>query len=463
MLKKLLSVFMFAALIFAVVRMASPFNQNPRSGRDAKARQQIVMVKRSASVAPTKEKAHLLKNHRKLTGNESVSHQNFQVLSKAATLTGPGTLIGITAMNYQTNDNLHDRIIWNPANGTIHAHWMHGERAEAPGFANRRMRYNYFNGTSWAFTDQGVPIETERAGYGSLAIDANNVAVPVSHYAGTGNDGTIAAVDFNAGFGFFTVRNVYRRNKNPQIPLEPLWPDIAVDRKGSYHVVARNSQVDPNVVVLNGVGGNILYWKSTDRGENWSDYRAFFLNTSNYPLSADVTIGVQIAASDTDNGKIGVLIGSFYHTFYFFESDNNGETWKPGINITGKARLRDPETLELIPQQFDIFIVDSTGLGGDIDTSFVEWGNIIGNGPADIRPSGPADLMYINGEPHVVWDEKLAASPTTDGSVILWPNGMGYSLTNPRARLLKGGTEHVELGICIKHWSPSTGVSIFAK
>ncbi|MGH7451318.1 MAG: hypothetical protein ACRENG_08255, partial [bacterium] len=165
MLKKLLTVFTLAALILVVVRIASPLNLNLLSDRAAKARRQTVVIKRSASVVPIKQKAHLQQNDRKVTGNESVVPQNFQVLSKAATLTGPGTLIGRTAYNYQTNENLHNRIIWNPANGTIHTQWIYGDISETTqGFPGRRDRYNFFNGTSWAFTDQGVPIESERSG-----------------------------------------------------------------------------------------------------------------------------------------------------------------------------------------------------------------------------------------------------------------------------------------------------------
>jgi HYDIN/CFA65/VesB-like, Ig-like domain len=457
MLKKLLSVFTIAALIFVVVQIASPFTLNLLSDRGAKTRQQTVLVKRAASVVPKKEKAYLQENHLKFTGDEILSQQNIQVLSKAATLTGPGTLIGHTAYNYQTNDNLHNRIIWNPAMGTIHAEWMYGDIAETPNFAGRRMRYNYFNGTSWAFTDQGVPIESERAGYGALAIDSNNVAVPVSHVTVTGNEGTIAWLDFQAGFGFFAALKVFRKTDITQPRLEPLWPDIAVDRQGNYHVVAiNNSTAGLNNTVLNGVTQNILYWKSTNKGQSWSPYRTLFPNATAFPLDGDRSDGVQVATSDTDNGKVGILVGSVGHTFYLFESDDGGTTWKPGLNITGNPRLGDPEGFAAVPQQFDIILVDSTSFGKGVDTTFVEFGNYTDNGPADNRPLGPADLLYINGEPHVVWSEAIAIS---GGSY--YPGGFGYTLTNPATtRLLKGGSDHVEGGFYIKHWSPSTGVSV---
>lgn len=460
MLKKLLSVFTIAALIFVVVRIATPFNLNLLSDRAAKARQQAGVFKRSAGVVPKKEKAYLQQNHRKVTGNESVAPQNFQVLSKAAALTGPGTLIGRTAYNYQTNDNLHNRIIWNPANGTIHTQWIYGDIAETPGFANRRDRYNYFNGTSWAFTDQGVPIESERSGFGSLAIGADNVAVPVSHVNAVGNEGVLAWLDFQGGFGFFSALKVFRKTDIVQPRLEPLWPDIAVDKQGNYHVVAiNNSTAGTNNTVLNGVTQNILYWKSTNKGQAWSPYRVLFPNTTAFPLDSDRSDGVQMAVSDTDNGKVGILVGSVGHTFYLFESDDGGNTWKPGLSITGNPRLIDPEAFAAVPQQFDIILIDSTSFGKGISSAFVEFGDYTANGPADNRPLGPADLLYIGGEPHVVWSEAIMISGGA-----YYPAGLGYTLLNPvTTRLLKGGSQHVEGGFLIKHWTPSTGISVVAR
>ncbi len=461
MFKKLLTVFTLAALIFVVVRIASPFNLNLLSDRAAKTRQQTVLVKRSAGVVPKKEKAYLQQNHLKITGNESVAHQHFQVLSKAAALTGPGTLIGRTAYNYQTNDNLHNRIIWNPANGTIHTQWIYGDISETTqGFPGRRDRYNFFNGNSWAFTDQGVPIESERSGFGSLAIDATNVAVPVSHVNAVGNEGVLAWLDFQGGFGFFAALKVFRKTDITQPRVEPLWPDIAVDRQGNYHVVAiNNSTTATNNTVLNGVTQNILYWKSTNKGQSWSPYRVLFPNTTSFPLDGDECDGVQIAVSDTDNGKVSILVGDTAHGFYLFESIDGGNTWKDGFNITGNFRLLDPESFDRIPQQFDIILVDSTSFGKGIDTTFVEFGNYTTNGPADSRPLGPADLLYINGEPHIIWSEAIAIR---GGSY--YPAGLGYfGFTNPNVRLLKGGTAHLEGGFYVKHWSPSMGLSVVAR
>jgi hypothetical protein len=478
MFKKLLAVVTLAAVLFLVGRIALPSGGEIQLDKASQARQLAVLVQRFAKAIPVMEKAFLKQTGLKLTGNERVSDQNFQVLHKTAGSSGPGTIIGHTAYNYQTNDNLHDRIIWNPVNGTIHTQWIYGDISESiQGFPNRRDRYNFFNGTSWAFTDQGVPIEGERSGFGSLAIDANDVAVPVSHVNAPNNEGTVAWLDFQAGFGFFSPLKVYRKTDAAQPRIEALWPDIAVDRQGNYHVVAINNNIEVvnGVVtikntVLNGVLQNVLYWKSTDQGKTWSNYHVLFPNATMYPLEEHLasniqmafTDGVQIAVSDTDNGKVGILVGSSNHTFYYFESNDGGNTWKDVFNITSNFRLRDPETFDLIPQQFDIILVDSTSFGRDIDTTAIEFGNYVQDGPIDSRPQGSADLMYINGEPHVVWSEAMGV---IDNGVVsaVFPNGAGYGFTTPVVRLLKGGSEHREGGFAIKHWSPSTGIPVVVR
>jgi hypothetical protein len=462
MLKKILAVITLAAALFLVGQIALPSGGDNQSHKASQVRRLATVVQRFTGAIPVKEKASLKQTSLKLTGDEQTSDQNFQVLHKTAALTGPGTVIGHTAYNYQTNDNLKDRIIWDPATGTIHAQWMHGRLAEAPNFSSRADRYNFFNGTSWVFMspgDEGQPIEAERSGYGSLAVDGSNTAVPVSHANALNNEGTVAYLDFQAGYGFFSPLKVYRKTDNAQPRLEPLWPDIAVDRQGNYHAVAiNNSTSETGNTVLNGVVQNILYWKSTNKGQSWSNYRILFPNITAFPLEGNRSDGVQIAVSDTDNGKVGILVGSAVHTFYFFESTDGGNTWNDGINILGKPRLGDPEAFATIPQQFDVVLVDSTSFGKGIDTAFVEYGDYVSNGPADNRPIGPSDLMYINGEPHVVWNEVFGLSGAS-----YYPAGFGYSFNTPTVRLLKGGNSHVEGGYYLKHWSPSTGVSVIAR
>ena len=390
-----------------------------------------------------------------------------EIRTQSAAADLPGTQVGETAYNYQTNDNLHDRIWYDVATGTVHTQWMYGDVAEVPVFINRRMYYNYFDGSGWAH-GLGIPIETERAGYGSLAVDPSNIAIPTSHHTITNEEATRAFYDFQPGFGFFTMTPVWNAREDGTQDLEPFWPDIAVDGSDVWYVSATNNNQDDWVQLINGVNDNIMFWRSTDRGATWSDWIAMFPDTSTYPLGtgasgAHEAGSHQVEASDIDDGKVGVLVASAGHDFYFFESEDQGQTFKEGIQILN-APFPDPEDSLNYPIRWDVIVdFDSTTLA-PIDTSLYPFtreasGDTIfpepGYHPA---PHGPADLFYLNGEPHVVWNETIW---TTAGSY--YPNGTSLTWLTPYIKFLNGDSSHTEGGFSIKHWSPSTGISTIYK
>jgi hypothetical protein len=390
----------------------------------------------------------------------------FKILHSQSAATLPGVKIGTTAYNYQTNDNLHDRIVFDRNTGTIHAQWMYGDLAEVPGFTNRRMYYNFFDGSKW-FDDTGIPIENgvyARAGYGALAVDPNNIAIPVSHHTIPNEEACNAWYDFSSGLGYFTKATVWETRKHGALMLEPFWPDIAVDDQDVWYVTAVNNNQDDFVELVNDVSKNVLFWRSTDRGKTWSDWMALFPDSVTYPLTDGVnpseTNGQQIAVSDNGNGKVGILVCSGGQDFYFFESDDRGVTWKAAVQLMGNKKPDAADSLTY-PFLWDIITIDSTDTPGDADTLLYVWtgdnddaGFRFGEPNIRPRPIGPADLFYLNGEPHVVWNEVIT---TSTGSY--YPNGFGITWTNPAYRFLNGDSAHVEGGFSIKHWSPSTGVS----
>jgi len=387
---------------------------------------------------------------------------NISTAQAAANL--PGEKVGETAYNYQTNDNLHDRIVWDAASNTIHAEWMFGDIAEVPVFIKRRMHYNFFDGSTWT-QGLGIPIENERAGYGSLAVDGGNIAVPVSHHTLTNEEASRAWYDFAPGFGFFQMSAVWNAREDGNKDLEPFWPDIAVDDQDIWHVTATNNNQDDWVNLVNNVNDNILYFRSTDRGLTWSAPHAMFPDTSTYPLGsgasgANEAGSHQVEASDTGNGKVGVLVSNPNHDFYLFESEDHGLNFNEATWVIGNPFPYTNDSLSY-PIRWDVIVnIDSATLA-PIDTSLYPFtGTVNDSGVMELDPNirpavmGPADLFYLNGEAHVVWNENVH---TGDGSY--YPNGYGRWWTTPYVKFLQGDSVHLEGGFSIKHWSPSTGVS----
>lgn len=397
-----------------------------------------------------------------------------RITSAAANL--PGTKIGETAYNYQTNDNLHDRIWFDVATGTVHAQWMYGDIAEAPTYINRRMRYNFYDGANWLQPGTGIPIETQRAGYGSLAVDANNIAVPTSHHTITNEEATRVFYDFAAGFGFFSQTDVWNAREDGTKDLEPFWPDVAVDRSQDvWYVTATNNNQDDWVRLINGVNDNIMFWRSTDRGATWSDWVAMFPDTSTYQLTsgasgANEAGSHQVEASDTDNGKVGVLVANPGHDFYFFESDDRGVTFNDAIQIIGAPFPEETDSLTY-PIRWDVIVELDAATDAPIDTSLYPFTGDVSDSAGTFgepgyhnAPHGPADLFYLNGEAHIVWNETIWTSSSS-----YYPNGTSRTWLEPDptdesyVTYLNGDRSHQEGGFAIKHWSASTGISTIYK
>lgn len=379
----------------------------------------------------------------------------------------PGKIIGETAYNYQTNDNLHDRIWYDVKTGTIHTQWMYGDIGEVPGFRNRRMYYNFWDGSTWK-QGMGVPIETQRAGYGSLAVDKDNIAIPTSHHTITNQEATRVFFDFQAGLGFFQMTPVWNARTDGTKDLEPFWPDVAVDGNDVWYVTATNNNQDDWVRLINGVNDNIMFWRSTNRGLTWSDWIAMFPDTAKYRLTsgasgANEAGSHQVEVSDTNNGTVGVLVANPGHDFYFFESKDRGVTFKDGIQILN-APFPDVNDSLSYPIRWDIAVQLDSMTMAPIDTFLTPFTRESTDTTSEARvgyhpaPHGPADLVYVNGEPHIVWNETIWTAESS-----YYPNGTSLTWTSPYYRFLDGSNTHQEGGFSIKHWSPSTGISTIYK
>lgn len=370
-----------------------------------------------------------------------------------------GEKVGETAYNVQTNGMMRDRIIWNPDNGAIHVQWMYGDIAETTlNFTNRYMYYNYYTGSEWQF-GLGQPIESgsKRFGYGSLEVGENFEAMSISH----SNDGMSAYKDFQEGFGFFVESPIWTAASEPPV-LDPTWGDIARDQNGNWHAVASVYNNDDTKDIVNDVKYNVLYWRSTDQGATWSDYYGLVTDPFQFPITPyddtvpkELDIEKLIEASDTDPNTIAVLISNYGHDLIWYESNDAGATWQDPKQIIGNAPIVASDSITL-PPQYDIVIqYDSLNTDVPIDTSLFPWEEDYN---IDSRPLRHVDCMYINGEPHVVW-----AQTKTPGDVSYYPAGRGISYNAPQFRTLKGDTLHWEAGFRIKHWSPSTGLSMIEK
>ncbi|MCK5738428.1 hypothetical protein KAH55_04570, partial [bacterium] len=408
---------------------------------------------------------------KKVTGNElRLNKGSVMIFDNQSAATLPGTKVGETIYNYQTNDNMHDRIVYDVATGKMHVQWMYGDVAEVPIFPNRHMYYNFYDGTAWKH-QLGLPFENIRAGYGSLAATPSNAAVGASHHTTTGEEAAIVWYDFIEGFGFFSPSTVWATRTHGSILLEPFWPDIAVDGNNNWFVTTTNNNQDDFVLLVNDVNDNVIFWSSQNQGATWSDYYPMFPDTTTYPLGTGASGpseagSHQVETSDLNDGTVGVLVSNAGHDFYLFESKDSGETFGEAVWVIGNTFVEGTDDSLTYPARWDVIVSIDSASGVPVDTSLyiftgdanTDTGEFEVEPNIRVSPHGPSDLFYLNGEPHVVWNELVHS-----GSNSYYPNGYGRWWTTPYTKYLSGDSTHLEAGFRIKHWSPSTGVSMIYK
>ncbi len=178
-------------------------------------------------------------------------------LNPGMILTSPGTQIGITHYDYQTNGSTGNRVALDDLGG-VHVDWM-----RSPVFwgSDRQVYYNFRDETGvWAWPGVGTQVSTTvGAGYTNVSVLADGRAVAAYHSVGNGLYNVIA-MDVLRGFGSFTELDA------PECPsaFYYVWPYMTIDRSGRIHIAdAENSGT--------GTPQQICYTSSADEGNTWTD------------------------------------------------------------------------------------------------------------------------------------------------------------------------------------------------
>lgn len=229
--------------------------------------------------------------------------------------------IGFTFYDLQANasDNSH---LVNLGNGDLRAIWIFNKKAGDAGFADR--------GTAYAKTVSGVfptdpsaqpkeRIESVRTGFGTLGVLSDGSEVVVSHRSNGTGKFLLHYAKRPAGGGTWTEGDIPTTSPNGL-----LWARLAATGN-TLHVIALTTPTATNTggVLVNGINGEIRYFRSTDGGANWDKVDVLLPgldssvlrqhNAEQYVIDADgdnVAIGVFPTLSDicywksTDGGKL---------------------------------------------------------------------------------------------------------------------------------------------------------------
>ncbi|MFQ5868790.1 MAG: T9SS type A sorting domain-containing protein [Candidatus Zixiibacteriota bacterium] len=178
-------------------------------------------------------------------------------LNPGIILASPGTQVGTTHYDYQTNGSTGNRVALDDLGG-VHLLWMNGINAWS---GNRWIYYNFRdeNG-NWGWPGVGIVVNTTQgAGYTNVSVLDDGRAVAAYHSVGNGLYNAIA-IDLVRGFGSFTEIDA------PECPTAfyYVWPYMTIDRSGRIHIVDTEN---PGT----GVPQQVCYTNSADEGNTWSN------------------------------------------------------------------------------------------------------------------------------------------------------------------------------------------------
>ena len=175
-------------------------------------------------------------------------------LNPGFVLTSPGTQIGITHYDYQTNGSTGNRVALDDLGG-VHILWM---RAPVSHSMDRGVWYKFRDENSiWG--DSVQVNTTVGAGYCNVSVLADGRAVAAYHSVGNALYNVIA-IDLLRGFGSFTELDA------PECPsaFYYVWPYMTIDRSGRVHIVDTDN-------TGTGTFMPVCYTRSPDEGNTWSD------------------------------------------------------------------------------------------------------------------------------------------------------------------------------------------------
>lgn len=238
---------------------------------------------------------------------------------------GPGEWteenIGMTIYDLQSNYSCQNRIYLFDDH-TIGATWTRGMTSTA--FPDRGTGYNYYNGTEWA-TEPSARIESMKTGWPSYAAYGAMGEIVCSHSGNT--NGLIINTREVKGEGEWTEYQLIGPIGHEKIE----WPRMVTNGAdySNIHVLALTAPLANGGSLFNGMDGCLLYYRSLDGGSSWDiQHYQFEGMTSDEILSMG---GDRYAFAEPKGDTLAFVVGSKWHDFMLYKSENNGEDWEMTI------------------------------------------------------------------------------------------------------------------------------------
>jgi len=226
----------------------------------------------------------------------------------------PGTVIGTTTYDLQTNSGGIRRIHINPANNQLSAVWT-GSTDLSTNWADRGTFYNSTTGGTWGAAPT-TRLESNRHGWPVLAI-TDNVEFWGAHL-------TDAALPYKADTDYGTGNHgsgIYTTGTS----FYGLWPRAAAGGNNGRTIHLMNTHRADNGDI-GAINNRYKYYRSTDDGATWGITYMEFVGIDS--TSGHNTIGGDAYPLAACKDVVATAIGSGgFSPLYIAKSIDNGTTW----------------------------------------------------------------------------------------------------------------------------------------
>ncbi|MBP7184812.1 MAG: T9SS type A sorting domain-containing protein [Saprospiraceae bacterium] len=267
-------------------------------------------------------------------------HQNAQLRSPQ----GIEKQIGFSNFDIQTNGSAFNRLVKINDEDRAAAFTV---GTDAPSFATRGSAINFFTNNSWQESTM-TRVEDIRTGYTNLNVTNDGKVSLLSHSSRTGGGFDIhLAITDNFGQEWIET------NVPTLTPKGVLWNrSVSGGSNGNYlHAIGITAPTGTSTsgVIYDGVDGLLLYFRSPDGGVTWDkvDIKLPELD-SNFVTR----IGADSYAIDADGDNVAIAIFNDWNDILVYKSTDNGENWtKYVVNDfpLNKYRIDDLYTVDDIP------------------------------------------------------------------------------------------------------------------